>query len=62
MLARKITSTVARLRELAARLPEEHRQIADRVAAVLEECQDIAAHLEAAHLPITEPAQHARLQ
>lgn len=62
MLARKITSAVVRLRELAAQLPEQHRQVAARVAAVLDECEEIAAHLEAAHLPITEPAPSNHLQ
>lgn len=62
MLAEKIRSSVARLRELAVKLPEEQQNVAQRVAAVLDACEEIAAHLEAAHLPITEPAQHARLQ
>jgi hypothetical protein len=62
MLAEKIKHSVARLRELAARLPEEQRHVADRVAAVLDACEEIAANLEAVHLPITEPAQQARLQ
>lgn len=59
MLARKIESSVNRLRELAGQIPEEQWELARRVVAVLDECADIARHLEAAALPITEPVTAA---
>jgi hypothetical protein len=62
MLADKIKSSVAKLRMLAAQLPEEQRDIARRVADVLAGCEEIAAGLEAQPLPITQPVEAARLQ
>ncbi len=55
MLARKIESSVNRLRELAGQIPEEQWELTRRVVAVLDECADIARNLEAAALPITTP-------
>lgn len=62
MLARKIEGSVNRLRELAGRIPEEQWEITRRVVAVLDECANIARNLEAATLPITEPAPTAARQ
>lgn len=62
MLAEKIRSSVARLHALAVQLPEEHRDIARRIADVLVGCEEIAAGLEAQHLPITQPVEAPRLQ
>lgn len=56
MLARKIEGSVTRLRELAARIPGENGELARRIVDLLDDCADIARNLEAATLPITEPA------
>lgn len=67
MLARKIESTLSRLRELAGKMPEAHQEVASRIVDVLDECADIARHLEGTPLnvtpqPITQPAPTLLLQ